>query len=55
MKTSKGFNFSIRTVMIVTVGVIAALVIMSFLNDGTGLFSNFTNRTVPEGGFVGQP
>lgn len=54
MKLRKGFNFSIRTVMIVVIGVIAALAVIAFLNDGTSILGGFSNITAPEGGFLGQ-
>lgn len=55
MKNEKGFNFSIRAVMLVVIGVVAALAIISFLNDGTAILENFSNTTAPEGGFLGEP
>lgn len=55
MNLEKGFGFSIRTVMMLAIGVIAALTIITFLNDGTSTLTNFSNTTAPQGGFLGEP
>ena len=48
----KGFDFSIRIVIIVVIAIVAALVVISFLSDGINIFEGFSNRTMPGGGFV---
>lgn len=55
MNKSKGFNFSIRAVMIVAIGVVAALAIIAFLGDGASILTEFSNTTLPQEGFVGEP
>lgn len=55
MNYSKGFNFSIRAVMLVVIGIVAALTIISFLNGGTGILTEFSNTTTPGGGVLGEP
>lgn len=54
MRLHKGFNFSIRAIIIVVIGLIAALTVIAFLNDGTSTLGQFSNTTTPEGGFLGQ-
>lgn len=54
MKIQKGFSFSIRTVMLIVIGVIAGLAVIAFLNDGTAILGDFSNTTLSEGGFLGQ-
>lgn len=48
----KGFNFSIKAVMIVVIGLIAALTVIAFVNDGASTFTNFSNTSLPTGGFI---
>ncbi len=54
MKSSKGFNFSLRVVMLIVMGLIAALTVIAFLGDGADMLSDFANTSTESGGFFDE-
>lgn len=48
----KGFNFSIKAVLILAIGLVAALTVIAFVNDGASTFINFSNTSMAAGGFI---
>lgn len=48
----KGFNLPMKTVIILAIGLIAAMLVISLMSDGTSMFLGFSNTSTPSGGFI---